>query len=185
MDGFIDCPILPDRYLINQNGDIYSKRRRRFIATRLDRYGYVRVNLYKGTKNHTVTLHRLLALAFIPNDDPTNKKEVNHKDGNKLNYDLSNLEWVTSSENQIHAFDNGLQQGQVGESNGSAKYTESDAIEVCERLNNNESIANIIKQTGFSRSFVEKIKYGECWTHISQHYGITPKAKRATTRRKP
>lgn len=50
--------------------------------------------------------HRYLAQKYIPN--PENKPEVNHKDGNKSNYDLSNLEWVTKKENRQHANEMGL-----------------------------------------------------------------------------
>lgn len=59
----------------------------------------------KGNKNAKL-VHRLLAIAFIPN--PENKPQINHKDGNKWNYALDNLEWSTNQENIIHAHQTGL-----------------------------------------------------------------------------
>jgi hypothetical protein len=56
--------------------------------------------------NRTYALHRLIALAFIEN--PQNKEQVNHIDGNKINNRVDNLEWVTNSENQLHKFHIGL-----------------------------------------------------------------------------
>ena len=64
--------------------------------------GYIRVYIY----NKTYALHRLIANAFLPN--PENKEQVNHKDGVKMNNSISNLEWVTNKENQIHKFQTGL-----------------------------------------------------------------------------
>jgi len=68
--------------------------------------GYMKVELYKNKISKIYYVHRLVALTFIPN--PTNKPQVNHKDGNKLNNSLNNLEWVTRSENQKHAIKLGL-----------------------------------------------------------------------------
>ena len=69
----------------------------------------MRVELWENGKGKKYLLHRLLAQAFIPN--PEGKPCVNHKDGNKHNNALRNLEWVTRSENQRHAYETGLQVG--------------------------------------------------------------------------
>lgn len=67
---------------------------------------YLQVNLWLKNKTKKKRIHRLVAEAFIPN--PNNLPEVNHIDGNRYNNHVSNLEWVTSSENKLHAFKTGL-----------------------------------------------------------------------------
>lgn len=67
---------------------------------------YLSVNLYKNNKRKRFYVHRLVAIYFIENKD--NKPEVNHIDGDKHNNDYTNLEWVTRSENIIHALKNNL-----------------------------------------------------------------------------
>jgi hypothetical protein len=68
--------------------------------------GYLAVILCINGMDTTIKIHRLVASSFIHN--PENKRCVNHKDGNKLNNNLSNLEWVTHSENNYHAIVNRL-----------------------------------------------------------------------------
>lgn len=69
---------------------------------------YIRVRLStKKSETKSITVHRIVAAAFVPN--PDNKPQVNHKDGDKRNNAASNLEWCTQSENQLHAFSTGLQ----------------------------------------------------------------------------
>jgi hypothetical protein len=70
--------------------------------------GYLCVDLNANGISKQKYIHRLIAEAFIPN--PDNKPTVNHIDGNKLNNNISNLEWNTYSENNKHAVDNGLRQ---------------------------------------------------------------------------
>lgn len=68
--------------------------------------GYLRAKLSLLNTPKAIMVHRLVAEAFIPN--PNNKRCVNHKDGNKKNNKLSNLEWLTHSENYAHAINTGL-----------------------------------------------------------------------------
>lgn len=73
------------------------------ILRKMSNYlSYYQVNLVDKQKTKTTHIHRLVAEAFI--DNPDNKPQVNHKDGNGLNNNVSNLEWVTQSENTTHAY---------------------------------------------------------------------------------
>lgn len=84
------------------------------------RLGYLHVVLVKGYgKRYNKSVHRLVASTFIENVDE--KPQINHIDGNKLNNNISNLEWVTPSENIRHGYSNGLHL--KGESHGMAKYS--------------------------------------------------------------
>lgn len=84
---------------------------------------YLRVDLCRDGKRKSCSVHRLVAETFIPN--PDNKPEVNHIDGDKLNNRAENLEWCTSSENQLHAVATGLQK--TDENNPTAKLTNEQA----------------------------------------------------------
>lgn len=78
------------------------------IALQTDQKGYLRTRIYVGNIRKSIKVHREVAKAFIPN--PECKPEVNHKDGNKKNNCVDNLEWVTASENEYHAYANGLKE---------------------------------------------------------------------------
>ena len=73
-----------------------------------DHKGYLRTQIRKDGRRQTIKVHREVAKAFIPN--PENKAEVNHKDGNKENNHVDNLEWATPGENTAHAYDSGLKE---------------------------------------------------------------------------
>ena len=84
-------------YKVSEDGQVWSVKREHYISQRLDRDGYLRCNLYKAGKIHTVFIHRIVAEAYIPN--PEGKETVNHRDENKSNNCVSNLEWMTRTEN--------------------------------------------------------------------------------------
>lgn len=106
-------PGFEDQYEINEAGRIrvlnycvsYPAAFKE-LPTRIDRAGYLTVHLNKFGKTYTKFLHRILAEAFLKN--PKNKPFINHKDGNKLNNSLPNLEFVTHGENVLDAYRNGL-----------------------------------------------------------------------------
>lgn len=93
-------------YFIYEDGRVFSNRSNKFLAIHITTRGYAHVKL--GADNWK-SIHRLVAEAFIDNHD--NKPLVNHIDGNTINNHVSNLEWVTHSENMIHAYKTGLNKG--------------------------------------------------------------------------
>lgn len=84
----------------------YITNGRKALKTYTINSGYMCLKLYKNGIKKSVLLHRVIAETFLPN--PHSKPEVNHIDGDKSNNAVSNLEWVTSSENKQHAFQTGL-----------------------------------------------------------------------------
>lgn len=93
------------RYRIYPDGRVYSERSKRFLKPGFTGRYHI-VNLCNKGEEKNCLVHRLVAICFVPN--PDNKPEVNHKDGNKINNHVSNLEWVTKAENEEHARANGL-----------------------------------------------------------------------------
>ena len=79
---------------------------KKILKSAISSPGYYAVKLTKNGKNKLIRIHRLLALHFISN--PQNKPEINHKNGIKTDNRIENLEWVTRSENNFHAYAIGL-----------------------------------------------------------------------------
>lgn len=100
-------------YAVTDDGRVYSYKRNNPIELvgSVKRTGYRQILLTVNNKRHYCLVHRLVAKAYIPN--PENKPEVNHMDGNKLNNNVENLEWVNTRENQLHARDNSLTKSKI------------------------------------------------------------------------
>ena len=110
IENYDECYQVSNKGRIKSLSRIVKSNKPRFINDKIltptiSQGGYFRVHL-KTKIRRVMLVHRLVAKAFIPNVD--NKKEVNHIDGNKINNNLSNLEWCTRSENMKHIYRIGL-----------------------------------------------------------------------------
>ena len=89
-----------EKYEVSNLGKVRNIKSGRILKPHLNHNGYLKHHLYRHDKQKELFLHRIIATAFI--DNPGEKPQVNHIDENKLNNDLSNLEWCTAKENLIH-----------------------------------------------------------------------------------
>jgi len=150
-------------YTIDSNGNVYSKNGRK-RKTRINRSGYNCIILTKNNKQYNTFVHRLVALSFISN--PENKAEVNHKDGDKLNNSIDNLEWMTTKENAQHSWDTGLKgywnsnkNGKLsGEGNGMCKISDSEVLFIRKNYNGNYGeIECLAKEYGVRRETISAL----------------------------
>lgn len=151
-----------DNYEISNNGEIRNIKTNHIKSVRSDRYGYDRVTLYPSGK--TYTIHRLVAIMFLSKADPS-FNVVNHKDGDKRNNNVLNLEWCDQSHNAKHR-DTVLRSKWTGQLNPQAKIDVSTAKNI--KYGNFDGMSNseIGKLFGLKSEHVRKIRTGERWKHI-------------------
>lgn len=145
-----------DDYEITRDGKVINKHTGHTLAPQPNGKGYLRVSIGKKL----MFIHRLVAEKYIPN--PENKPQVNHKDGNKLNNCVDNLEWVTNQENRNHAVNNDLQV--TGEKCSWAKLTEENVKEI--RANPGYENEYWARKFKVSRSTISDVVNYRTWKHI-------------------
>lgn len=156
--------------LINNKGTkVFGKSGKQLTVYRNENgYLEVRFGTTKGSREahmqKGMTLHRLVALVFIPN--PENLPQVNHKDGNKMNNCVTNLEWCTGEENMQHAKENDLRGDFKGSKNGRHKLTEDDVREIRHMHELGMYNVDIAADYGVSPSAIDFIIQGKTWTHV-------------------
>lgn len=149
-----------DNYLVSPKGEIYSLPRHRTKGGLLNISlwsGYPSVGLIvKGVKTRKL-IHRLIAIAFIPN--PENKPHINHKNGIKTDHRIENLEWCTRSENQSHRY------SVLGQITPNRKFSKTQIMKILG--DNKTSRTKIASKYGVSRDCIDRIKTGK---NYKQYY---------------
>ncbi len=97
-----------DNYAISNYGNIKNVKNKKILTPYKNKNGYLSYTFCQNGIKKTFRLHRLVGLYFIPN--PNSLPYINHKDGNKINNHVENLEWCTAKENDNHARKTGLKQ---------------------------------------------------------------------------
>lgn len=153
-------------YMVSDRGDIMSMKTGRgaqkgkILSQCYTGAGYKKVTLRRDHKSYQVMTHRAVAMAFIPN--PDKKGYVNHIDGDKANNVVSNLEWVTASENCLHSIRAlGNRHGGVEHS---VKLTKQQAVEIIKSDLPNIELAHLY---GVSDSMISRIKKRKAWRSVA------------------
>lgn len=120
--------------------------------------GYLTVVICVNGSRRTEYVHRIIAKTFLNN--PENREEVNHIDGNVFNNRLENLEWVFREENLLHALNSGLV------SAGNCKLTDTEVSQIKRLIYeglSNPAIGNLF---GVDKATIRNIRIGKSWTHV-------------------
>lgn len=149
----------------NNKWNSYSKiEESKVLKPIFNRSGYQQVVLYRDGVGTRSTVHRWVALTFIPN--PEDKRNVNHIDGCKTNNKVSNLEWNTTSENALHAYKTGLNVSNKGEKHGMAKLIASQVHRIRTLYELGYRKAYIARMFEVSFGAIDLIVKRKNWKHI-------------------
>lgn len=151
-----------DRVIITKNKGVKNIKGKVLSRNTPNSSGYLVVDL-RGPYNKCEYIHRLVGTAFVSGYDEG--KVINHIDGNKLNNNASNIEWVYQFENHAHSYEIGL--SKIGEDSGNAKLKNSEVLEIFDLIDDsnltNQEIGDIFNVT---RTCIYDIRVGKVWTHL-------------------
>lgn len=163
-------------YCIDDEGDIINSNTGEYLHGWIDGRGYRVVSLRVNPDGEfpkfvKKSIHRLVAETFIPN--PENLPQVNHKDGDKLNNWLNNLEWITNRDNYLHARSIGLIK--TCDDLSYASVTNECVEEICKMILDGKRNIEIITSLGlpndqYGKGLITRIRTGKAWKDISFKY---------------
>ena len=158
LDGEIWRPIAGyENYQVSNYGRVKSFYNGKVkILKPAIKHVYLQVTLCKDCMHKLFSVHRLVALAFIPN--PEGKPQINHRDGRKLNNYVENLEWVTGAENSQHAFATGLRA--QGEESARAKFT-NEQVKYIRQNPDKLTTTKLAEKFGVCRRTISDIQRGK------------------------
>jgi hypothetical protein len=178
---YSDRHILKYDYFVQETGEVYSSISNRWLKPWLDKDGYCRITLMdvNGIRK-ALPLHRIVLMTYNPVDNMS-ELQVNHKDGNKLNNTLDNLEWVNCQENIAHAVATSLRNNK-GQKNYFHKLTEKEVLQIIDLLQEtNYFYYEIAAFYNVQEETIARIKRKKSWTYLTTDINFK---KRSTTSRK-
>lgn len=159
-----------DRFEVSNTGQLRNTQTGHIYKLCISKTGYWQVCVSLGSRQNkkVFKIHKAVAEAFINN--PDNKPHVNHKDGNKLNNNANNLEWMTNQENIIHARDNGMLHPLAGEQHRFSKLTEEDVRYIrTNYIPKDETYGckALAKKFNVDHSTISEIYNRKSWKHVA------------------
>lgn len=163
------------KYEASEDGDIRNSETKRILKKQINMHGYYILTLrIIPNEQLNVRVHRLVAETFLGD---SNGRIINHKDGNKLNNNIYNLEWISSGENNKHAYDIGLKTPNMdsviksGENHYRSTITEEIVLEIL-KIHDEEGLGcrKIAKRLNISHGVVNGILIGKTWKDVVKKY---------------
>lgn len=156
-------------YSVTEEGEVYSFKKNGYLSSKgTSGNGYQKVTLCHEGERKDFMVHRLVAMAFIPN--PCDLPQVNHKDGDKGNNKIDNLEWCTAEYNTQHAMETGLRRREV--KNSYRSLSDELVKALCEDIDNGVSNKIICESYNVKHTLVCGIRSGKFYKDISSPFNF-------------
>lgn len=165
-------------FAANEQGEIMNVETGNIRKLNLGKNGYMMV----GTRHATYYVHRIVADAWCHNDNPTEKTDVNHIDGDKTNNHADNLEWCSKSYNMKHAAVNGMlncENRKRGENCNLSQHSEEFIRKACELLQDNWRNVDVARATGIGACYIKQLRKGTAWKHITKEYNFPERPRQS------
>ena len=168
-----------DYYMVSNFGRVYHKYFGKIMSPGINKAGYYYFIASTENGPKPIQIHRIMMILFKPINNFC-ELDVNHKNGKKLDLNINNLEWLTHSENIIHAYDTGLHPR--GQDNPRTVLTDEIVTQICillqENQMTNKQIADLLGN-GVTETIVSSIKKRLTWKHISEPFTFCQRKGRA------